>query len=298
MSDTRKLRESLAFKIILIVVLVIVWILWARSASCSNAGTGTKTEVSQVLPGDVRSLDVEVSSAEIRVTVSSSATAVTVNASGRRLGDGAINVETQKNGSYKVTVPVANRNWLSFWKKTARLETLEVVIPASLTLESLKAVTASGSLKADTLQCASSITLRCVSGRIDAGTLNAPQIDLQCTSGSIHCSVLRASAASVEDTSGSINIGLFTGPELELRAVSGSINLGGAEGLKKLIAKDTSGTVTLNLGAVDPDIEASTTSGSIYANGVSASRKYSRTGNGSCLVEATSVSGSVKLTWQ
>lgn len=126
------------------------------------------------------------------------------------------------------------------------------------------------------------------SGNIKVENLEADDVTVTTTSGSIHFDNIKAKGVNANATSGGISFNNIDVSSLGLGATSGSVKCDDTSIKDSIVAKTTSGSISLNLNGKENDysIDTSTTSGSCNVS--------DRTG-GSKSIKASATSGSITI---
>lgn len=180
-----------------------------------------------------------------------------------------------------------------------RSQKLIVVLPASISPNSLMVSSSAGSIEFSQKFSAGYIGAKTISGGIQFSSLQTTfgELVLESTSGTIRGEHIVSTHATVGTTSGKISIDKIDSENLSLKSVSGGISSYVAPRSGKLEAKNISGIIDLML-APDTDalVQAKSTSGRVALQGAKG-RDAVNLGSGFGSVAASTVSGEICINW-
>lgn len=314
-------------------------VLWLAIAAALGLGIG-----GVILAGSSHSIGARLSEQELDVTRSiTGATSIDVSATSARIfvhesSTGSISVrlhgqiigtksnlpllESELHGGtayIKVRYP---RHTIPFSFAFSEDLALDIYIPKTM-LKQARFDSVSGSIMIDSVQ-SNELTIKTVSGAIQARSLSGGRISVESTSrrivlesvrandfiaknvsGGIHISRIETRRASAETASGNIVFGRFAG-ELDTRSISGDIEVTFAKLTADVLTKSTSGRVRLHLPAdASFKLDAASVSGEIDCNfpitsaGAHNGKELTGTvAGGSHLVNAHTISGEIEIARQ
>ncbi|MDD2231666.1 MAG: DUF4097 family beta strand repeat-containing protein [Sphaerochaetaceae bacterium] len=262
---SKKFKDSIWFKVALLVVLAVVWILWLAPSGCNvKVGESAKGEVMEL--GTAKNVEISTKFNSIDVKVSSQVTEIVAAANGS--GRSFDQVSTSRDGdTIRISIDTEN-NWWEFWKMGLKSRTLEVMIPSSMVLDNLTVKSVSGRVVVESVGADDSIDVSSVSGSVDADPLAAKNVTVASTSGGIDVASIKADKASVVSISGSVELGWFDGGSLTMSSTSGHVDLYDSGDFDSLDLRSVSGHIDAEVGCKSaPSVVASSTSGSVEING-------------------------------
>ncbi|MGP1419163.1 MAG: DUF4097 family beta strand repeat-containing protein [Sphaerochaetaceae bacterium] len=288
-----RLRDSVWFKVILLVVVLLCWLLWAAPASC-RIRVGSSAEGQRLELGSASSITINAPANSIAVRRSSEVSQITAISSGT--GRSFDRLSSSRSGdSLNISMTGDSARWWKFWKIGLGSRRLEVLVPMGMKLDSLSVTSYSGAVQIDSFDIARELAVASLSGSIRLDSMSAEKVSISNVSGLVSVQALKADSAEINNTSGLVSIDMFEGGRLVLNTVSGSIDIYDTGEFESMSLGSISGSIEVDFGSSRaPSVTASTTSGGIEIYGAEYQRNAYVKGNGPD-VTVTNVSGSIEI---
>lgn len=284
-----KMRDSIWFKIILLVVVVLVWLIWVAPSSCDlKLGASAKGETLNL--GEAKNLVVKTSHNNISVVRGASSDGIVAELKGS--GRSFDTVSTRMDGD-TLTVSIESENkWWQFWKIGLGSRRLEVLIPNSMDLDDITVSSVSGSVEVAELDAADYIKVSSVSGSVNVDPVSAKVVEISSTSGHVDAASVKADEAKVSSVSGHVELGWFEGGSLTLSSTSGGVDLYDTGKFENLELRSVSGGIDAELGiGTAPSVNASSVSGNVEINNNDYNHRAELAGTGASVTARTTSGG-------